>query len=173
MAMRKESKFIPGRGPRLLSDDAIDTLHQATLRIFKGTGIRVESEQAVQLLHGAGATVEKKDGRTFVKIPPRIVEDCIDGAPATITFYGRDPADDFVAAPGRCSFTNVGVVPHVVDLETYHGMRRNTGKAQGHHPHGRRERRRNGDIQKTAPYHHERNRDFTVDAIAGLHGGHL
>ena len=105
-------------GLKLLSNDELDTLHYATLQVLQKTGIRVESQQAADLFQSGGATVQKSNGHFLVKIPPHMVEDSVQSAPGTITFFGRTPEDDFVAEPNRFSFQNVGVVPSVVDLKS-------------------------------------------------------
>ena len=105
-------------GLKLLSNDELDTLHYATLQVLKKTGIRVESQLAADLFQSGGASVQKTDGYALVKIPAYLVEDSIQSAPSTITFYGRTPDDDFVAEPNRFSFQNVGVVPSVIDLKS-------------------------------------------------------
>ena len=105
-------------GLKLLSNDELDTLHYATLQVLKNTGVRVESRPAADLFQSGGASVQKSDGFALVKIPAHLVEDSIQSAPSTITFYGRTPEDDFVAEPNRFSFQNVGVVPSVVDLKS-------------------------------------------------------
>jgi trimethylamine--corrinoid protein Co-methyltransferase len=96
-------------GLKLLSNDELDTLHYATLQVLKNTGVRVESESrpAADLFQSGGASVQKSDGFALVKIPAHLVEDSIQSAPSTITFYGRTPEDDFVAEPNRFSFQNV------------------------------------------------------------------
>ena len=105
-------------GLKLLSNDELDTLHYATLQVLQKTGIRVESRQAADVFDSGGAHVQKSDGHFRVKIPAHMVEDSIQSAPSTITFYGRTPEDDFVAEPNRFSFQNVGVVPSVIDLRS-------------------------------------------------------
>ena len=105
-------------GLQLLSNDELDTLHYATLQVLKNTGVRVESRLAADLFQSGGASVKKSDGYALVKIPAHLVEDSIQSAPSTITFYGRTPEDDFVAEPNRFSFQNVGVVPSVIDLKS-------------------------------------------------------
>jgi trimethylamine--corrinoid protein Co-methyltransferase len=105
-------------GLKLLSNDELDTLHYATLQVLKNTGVRVESRLAADLFQSGGASVKNSDGYALVKIPAHLVEDSIQSAPSTITFYGRTPEDDFVAEPNRFSFQNVGVVPSVIDLKS-------------------------------------------------------
>ena len=111
-------KSMASSGLKLLTNDELDTLHYATLQVLQKTGVRVESQQAADLFQSGGATVQKSDGHSLVKIPAHMVEDSIQSAPSTITFYGRTPEDDFVAEPNRFSFQNVGVVPSVIDLKS-------------------------------------------------------
>jgi trimethylamine--corrinoid protein Co-methyltransferase len=119
-----EKKFKAGlhnlAGFRLtsISDYELDFIHQATLRLFQNTGLKVYSEEALEIFHGAGALVERIKDYGVVKIPPYIVEDCIRQAPSTFGCYGRDPEDDFILEPSLVSLSNAGACINVIDPYT-------------------------------------------------------
>lgn len=107
-----------GVGLKILSRDQLDTIHFATLEVFKNTGIKVECEEAVKVFREAGAEVEYRDGHANVKIPPHVVEQCIGWAPARTTYYGRIPEYDFSAEPHRVGHSTFGECVQVIDPET-------------------------------------------------------
>ncbi|MEW6081890.1 MAG: trimethylamine methyltransferase family protein [Bacillota bacterium] len=112
-----------GFGLLALTRDQLDSLHYATLEVFRNTGIKVDSEEAVEMFHGAGAKVERRPGQTIVKIPPYVVEDCIQWTPSTTVYYGREPEDDFVAEPNRVGFSTFGECVKVIDIHTRQARR--------------------------------------------------
>ncbi len=104
-----------GSGWNILSDDQLDSIHHATLEVLRHTGLRVETEEAIEIFHGSGASVEGSGSYRIVKIPPHVVEDCIHWAPRTVTYYGRDPEDDFVAESRRVGLMNGGGCVGIID----------------------------------------------------------
>jgi trimethylamine--corrinoid protein Co-methyltransferase len=116
--MKAGFKKLSGFGLNVFTQDELDSIHYATLRIMGQTGIKVESAEALEIFHGAGANVENHGNYGIVKIPPHIVEDCIRSAPRTLTYYGRDSKYDYVGEPGRTGFTFFGENTHLIDLET-------------------------------------------------------
>ncbi len=114
--MRKAGiQMVSGFGLTAFSEDELDAIHYATLQVMERTGLRVETDEAVEIFHGAGASIERREGYSVVRIPPYVVEDCIAWAPSTVVFHGRDPEDDFLAEPKRMSLTNGGACLNVID----------------------------------------------------------
>jgi len=76
---------------RLLTEDQIKEIHQATLELLATTGVKVLNEDAHQLLKGAGCGIVDQH---IVKIPGWLVEESIRCAPSSVTVYNRkgDPA---------------------------------------------------------------------------------
>jgi trimethylamine--corrinoid protein Co-methyltransferase len=70
---------------RVLCDDQIEKVYQATLQCLDRTGVDVGSAEARSLLAQAGASV---DGRR-VRIPPRVVEDAVAATPMSFALWGR------------------------------------------------------------------------------------
>jgi trimethylamine--corrinoid protein Co-methyltransferase len=84
-----KSQCIPDY--RLLTDEQIREIHQATIELLQATGVKVLNEDALQLLKGAGCRIVDQH---IVKIPGWLVEESIRCAPSSVTVYNRkgDPA---------------------------------------------------------------------------------
>ncbi len=72
---------------RVLSDDQIRELHNASLEILERTGVLVLEEESLSLLRDAGARVGKNG---LVRIPSYLVEKALASAPKRVTLCGRD-----------------------------------------------------------------------------------
>ena len=71
---------------RLLSEPQIMHLHAATLSLLETVGVKIMSPEALDMLVDAGCRVTAD---SIVRIPGRLVEDCINSAPSQITIYDR------------------------------------------------------------------------------------
>ncbi len=71
---------------RVLTEDQIKKIHQATLELLETTGVRVLNEAAIQLLKDSRCRVADNHN---VKIPGSLVEDSIKHAPSDVTVYNR------------------------------------------------------------------------------------
>jgi len=94
-----------------LTEDEVERIHNASLRILKETGVKILSEKVRKLLAENGAEVSGE----IVKIPSSLVEEAIKRAPEKITLGAREPkcdlklpADDFpfLATSGFSSFVD-------------------------------------------------------------------
>lgn len=97
----KEIKYIPSLSQ--LSNESIRTIHDASIKILKKVGVRVENEEARNLLEKKGGEVEGN----IVKLPPSLVMDSVEKAPHSFVLHGRKPENDvkinennLVRAPG-------------------------------------------------------------------------
>ena len=98
-----------------LSQDEIERIHEASLRILKETGVKVLSEKVRRLLAENGAEV---DG-DIVKIPGSLVEEAIKKAPKEMTLCAREPKCDLKIPAGDFPFAATsGFSPFVDDFET-------------------------------------------------------
>lgn len=104
----------------MLSDDQIQVIHQNSMDILSETGIWMEHEAARDLLLEAGAhQVEER-----IRIPPHLVMEAIDSAPAQIPMHNRlgeltmplEGENVFFGSGSDCLFT--------IDVES--GERRQT-----------------------------------------------
>lgn len=102
---------------KVLTDDQVDDIHEATLKILEKTGVRFDSDDARDRLIKAGATVHptRKDVVTF---PRSMVEESIKKVMPYGTYYARNPKND-MCFDGEHQFAHcLGGNPNIVDLET-------------------------------------------------------
>ena len=98
-----------------LSEDGIERMHKASLRILKETGVKVHSEKVRRLLAENGAEVND----AIVKIPSSLVEEAINRAPEKITMGAREPKCGFEVPSNDSPFlATSGFCPFVDDFET-------------------------------------------------------
>ena len=72
---------------RILDQDQIESIHQATLQLLEKTGVSVKLPQGIELLESAGCRMKNDD---IVQIPGELVEECIASAPSDIAIYNRN-----------------------------------------------------------------------------------
>ncbi len=81
----------------LLPEGQIAQIHEASLCVLSGVGVRVDSQRARQLLLAAGAPAGD-GGRVFV--PPGLVDWAVRVAPSTLKVYDRQGRHAFTLGPG-------------------------------------------------------------------------
>ncbi len=99
---------------RVLSDDQVLRINNATLHVLERTGVRLAHPKGRELLHDAGARV---DGNN-VHIPAFLVEEAIRNAPSTITLYNRDGKPAMHLEDYRSYFGAVVCSPWMLDPYT-------------------------------------------------------
>jgi trimethylamine--corrinoid protein Co-methyltransferase len=87
----------------VLSDDDVEAIHVASLRILSDVGILLTEPEAVEFLTGSGASVH--GDRLY--LPPDLVEREIAKCPSTVTIYGRDKKA-VVLGDGTLHWHNLG-----------------------------------------------------------------
>jgi trimethylamine--corrinoid protein Co-methyltransferase len=85
---------IPYEPVRVLSDDELESIHQASLRVLAEIGMDVLDEGARELLKTAGAHTEP--GTQRVRFDPAMVEDRIRTAPADFPLHATYPRHPLV-----------------------------------------------------------------------------
>ena len=118
---------VNGMGLNNYSRDELDTIHHAACHILKHTGVLVELEEAAEYFSSAGASVERKGDNWMVRIPEWLVTDSLASVAKSVTYYGRNPENDFYLEKGRVGFGTFGEQVNVIDLDTR--QCRNTTKA--------------------------------------------
>ena len=103
-------------GLNVFSPDDLEQLHRATLDVLWNVGIQVKSSQARDIFGDSGCVVN--ENTDVVKIPPHLVEDAIQSAPATYRAHAIDPQNDYVAGGTKTGFVNFGEAPALMDPET-------------------------------------------------------
>jgi trimethylamine--corrinoid protein Co-methyltransferase len=105
---------------RVLSDQKIEQIYEATLACLERTGVKVLNAEARELLAQAGARV---DGlRAY--IPPEIIRDAVAVSPQVFNLWGRQGEARLEVGPGRVYFGPGPTCPYFVDPES--GERRKT-----------------------------------------------
>jgi trimethylamine--corrinoid protein Co-methyltransferase len=102
---------------KVLSDEKVDDIHEASLKILERTGVRYDSPDAYErvLKNGAAPHPTRKNVLTF---PRSMVEDAIKRIPPYGTYAARDPKND-VVFDGEHQFAHcLGGNPNMFDLET-------------------------------------------------------
>jgi trimethylamine--corrinoid protein Co-methyltransferase len=120
--MARENKLAPYR-LGVLDSESIGAIHEATLDVLAETGALFEDEEAVELLASAGAGV---DDEHRVRIPRSLVEQAIESAPSSVSFFTRDGEEAMRLEPGYVYFGTGSDCPDVLDPET--GVRRKAVK---------------------------------------------
>jgi len=102
---------------KVLTDDQVDRIHEASLKILEKTGVRFDSEDSRKRLMKAGAT--KHPTRKDVLLFPRSMTlDAIKKIVPYGTYYARDPKND-MTFDGEHMFAHcVGGNPNILDIET-------------------------------------------------------
>ena len=99
---------------RVLSDQQIEKVYQATLECLHRTGVNVLNGEARELLAAAGAQV---DG-VRVRFPPHLIQDGVAANPRSFTLWGRDPTRRMQIVPDRVYFGPGPTCTYFVDPQT-------------------------------------------------------
>ena len=99
---------------RVLSDEQIKRVYQATLECLNRTGVNIHNAEARQLLAQAGAHV---DGMR-VRIPPHIIQDAVASNPRSFTIWGRDGKHRMNIVPDHVYFGPGPTCTYFIDPDT-------------------------------------------------------
>ncbi len=101
-----------------LSQQEVEAIHQATLRILNETGVILNHAGGRKILQEAGARVKNER----VQLPPELVEKCIAQCPKTVTVHGRGKTGKTLG-DGTLYFHNLGGARDIFDIAS--GTQRN------------------------------------------------
>ena len=111
---------LPWKQPRnpyppmkILSDDQVETIHHASLRVLSELGIELMSAEARDLFRKAGAAVDETTH--IVRLDPALVESLIATAPSEFTLTSRNPAKRLVMGGDHIAFSLAAGMPAVHD----------------------------------------------------------
>jgi trimethylamine--corrinoid protein Co-methyltransferase len=94
----------------ILSDDEVEAIHQATLRILNETGIVLNHPASRALLLDAGARLHHER----VRLPPELVETCLAKCPSQVSVRGRNGVIQMLGN-GSLNFHNLGGAREIFD----------------------------------------------------------
>ncbi len=99
----------------LLSEDELEAIHRASLRVLAETGIDILHDEARAVLARAGATVVAGEER--VRFDPEMVESLVALAPTEFTLHGRIPERDLQIGGDWVTYGSVASTPNYVGLD--------------------------------------------------------
>ena len=109
---------------RIASDDEIEAIHQASLRLLSTTGIDVLHEGAREIMRKAGAEVKPDSHR--VRFDAELLMGLVAKAPSSFTLHARNPAHNVHIGDDHMAFCMMASAPNASCME--HGRR--TGNQQ-------------------------------------------
>ena len=104
----------PYRPVELLSDDEIESIHSASLKVLSRTGIRVLSQEARSILADAGAKVSAD---LMVQFDSDHVIDLIGRAPSEVTLKSRNAQRTVTVGGRKIAVCTTGGTPNFSDLD--------------------------------------------------------
>ena len=111
-------KGLSGGQYRPLSNEHIETIHQASLSILEKTGFTFESglEDTLNMLEKAGATIDRDNARIY--FPRDLVMEQAVKAPQRVVLFSRDGKNDLDLTEHRVHLGTGGAAIKTLDLET-------------------------------------------------------
>jgi trimethylamine--corrinoid protein Co-methyltransferase len=101
---------------QVLSADECSEVHERTLAILAGVGMRIDSEKGREILAAHGAAVDAATG--IAKFPPAFVEECLARVTRRFSLGGSRPGWEFPLNAGRSTLIASGEAPQVLDSAT-------------------------------------------------------
>lgn len=101
---------------KILTDEQIQTIHQATLDVLRETGVRIEHKRALKFLEKNGCKVDYEQMR--VRFPEGLVEECLRKCPSSFRVKARDPKDDLILGGNTLHFFGAPGM-QTVDIDTW------------------------------------------------------
>jgi trimethylamine---corrinoid protein Co-methyltransferase len=98
----------------LATEEQIEAIHEASLRILSEIGLDFLSPEARRLLAKAGAEVDPDSER--VRFDPQLVAETVASAPSEFTLHARNPDRNLRMGGDAVAFTAVGSAPNVSDV---------------------------------------------------------
>jgi trimethylamine---corrinoid protein Co-methyltransferase len=106
---------MPYEPTRAISDDELESIHRASLRVLAETGMDFLDPDAREHLQHAGASIEP--GAQRVRFDPAMVEEIIKTVPPEFTLHARNPERHLRLGGAWMAFGTVGSPPNVADLD--------------------------------------------------------
>ena len=99
----------------LASEDEIESLHAASLKLLRDTGIAVLHDQARAMMVEAGATLGSNGIQ--VQFEPELITSLISTVPTQFTLHARNPAHDLIIGADYLSFFMMASAPNASCLD--------------------------------------------------------
>jgi len=100
---------------KVISDDQVETLHLASLKVLRDIGMDFQLPEAVEILRRAGADVDADGVR--VRFDPDFIEEKLKTVPSSFTLHGRNEHRDLTFGGNNTIWATVASTPNVSDRE--------------------------------------------------------
>ncbi len=107
----------PYRPVEILSDDEIETIHRASLRILAEIGFEVLGDRSLDRFAAAGDGARVDRAARTVRLDPGLVEELVAKATPTFTLHARNPERSVTLGGRHVVFAAVGGPAFVTDLD--------------------------------------------------------
>ncbi len=104
----------------VLSKKEIGQIHEASLRVLREKGVKVEADDLRDLFRERGADVD--DSEQVVRIPEEIILWAIEQTPSKFTIYGHDPKFKAKIDTRSSVFAGLGTPTDLVDKDGNHNQ---------------------------------------------------
>jgi len=101
---------------QLLSRDAIEAIHLASMKLLEDVGVKVYNDTALKLLVEAGVDVDFNS--KLARIPQHLTKESLVKAPSTIRLYSRDGKHDRILEGNRVTYNPGSAALYILDSET-------------------------------------------------------
>ncbi len=99
----------------LISEDELESIHLASLRVMKEIGLDVLHEEARAIMKAAGADV--RQGSERVRFDSDFVLETVKTAPREFTLHARNPAHNVIFGGNNIIFSQMGSAPNCTDMD--------------------------------------------------------
>lgn len=106
---------IPFPPTKLVSDDELESIHLASLRVLKEIGVEVLHEGARKIMKEHGADVT--EGSERVRFDPDMILELVAHAPSEFTLHARNPAHNVTFGGNRLVFAQMASAPNCSDID--------------------------------------------------------
>ena len=106
---------VPFTPTKLISDDELESIHLASLRVLKEIGVDVLHDEARRIMKAHGADV--RDGSERVRFDPDMILELIAHAPAEFTLHARNPAHNVRFGGNNLVISQMASAPNCSDLD--------------------------------------------------------
>lgn len=99
-----------------LSNDSVESIHQATMEVLSETGFNVHNQDAFELFKPLASKVDNTTRN--IRLKESTVREIISKAPSQITLYGRDDKHDCHLGTGKVYFGTGGTALNILDYNS-------------------------------------------------------
>ncbi|MGB3388872.1 MAG: trimethylamine methyltransferase family protein [Pseudaminobacter sp.] len=106
---------IPFAPTKIVSDDELESIHLASLRVLKEIGVEVLHDEARAIMKQHGADV--RDGSERVRFDGDMIMELMASCPAEFTLHARNPEHNVRFGGNNIIFAQMGSAPNCSDMD--------------------------------------------------------